>query len=314
MIGPDPGSLRKMIADEIQRLMPMRWAKVSAVQIDGGTVNLQYGAGIIESVPCSSGYPKRAVDDVVLAMRTPAGNWEVLIKSTDLVAPEYVSADELTAALSDLKDDLSDDAAEVTFGSGAPGVGWTQATETWFQDAGAGKKKAYLRNASPPAASTPPPKRTTPKSVTINPASRGSWRSSGQTDGDVWAGTWTSRGDWLGAWFYGTAIAAACAGRSVKSIQTKLGRDAGPGRGQGVPIHIGLHNKTSKDKPSTSYGDRRPFKLEPNQTRWWTVTAAFQADLVSGSMRGFYATGNGQADYLRFSSGSGQVKINFNPS
>lgn len=314
MIGPDSASLRQMIAAEIQRQMPMRWAKVSAVQIDGGTVNLEYGAGIIESVPCSSGYPKRQVGDVVLALRSPSGNWEVVIKSTDLVAPDYVTADQMESAIDDLRADLTVPTPETTFGSAAPGAGWTQATEVWFQDDGAGKKRTYLRNAVPPPVSSPPPKRVAPKSVTINPSARGSWRSSGQTDGAVWAGTWTSRGNWLGGWFYGTDIASACAGRSVKSILIKLGRDAGPGRGQAVPVHIGLHDKTSKSKPSTSYGDRRPFKLEPNQTRWWTLPAALRDDLASGSMRGLYATGDGQAEYLRFSSGSGQIKINFNPS
>lgn len=313
----------------IDDALPLKLARVSAVGSDG-TVNLEFGSGIIEQVPCSSGYPIRVIGDSVWVARPRSGNWEVLVRSNSDEFPSYVTRDDLETAVTDLNDDIAAGLADVrgdippkisvVWGSGAPSdPSWQQAASTWFRDTGAGKREIYFDLAvasppptEPPVKPPPPPPKTAPKSITLQPTARGSWRSSGQTDDTVWQGTWTSLGNWLGGFFYGDDIEDACAGRSVKSMVLRLSRVAGPGWNRGVPVHLGLHDRQTKGKPPKSVADRSPFKLEPNQTRDYPLPASWRDQLASGDMRGFYVTGSGQSDYIKYGNSSGRLVINFN--
>lgn len=327
----NPAQLREMIKAIVNEVAPLRFAKVSALNADG-TVNLAFGGGIIEAVPCSSGYPNRAIDDVIIAARAPAGNWEVLVKSN--VPPEDPEASEaiLETAVGDVNEDMLAEIADVrgdippwtrvVWGNGSPAdPSWIQADATWFRDAGSGNREVYFNMAAVPPAPSPapikppkPPPLTAPKSVTLQPTAEGSWRTSGQTDDGVWQGTWTSRGNWLGAWFYGSTIADACSGKSVKSMVLTLSRTNSGGWNRGVPVHIGLHDRQTRGKPSKETDDVSPFKLEPGQVRSWTLSASFRNSLASGDNRGFYVTGSGQADYLHYGGASGKLVISYNPS
>lgn len=315
-------TIQKMISDAL----PIRYGRVSAVGEDG-TVNLEFGSSIIEQVPCSSGYPIRKIGDTVLVLRAPSGNWEVMFRSADTETAEYATLDDLEAAIDNLDADVTADLAGVAtdipglaWGNGPPGgSGWVVATTTYFRDVGGGKREIYFdqsESAPPPTTKPPPPPtRTAPKSITLQPASRGSWRTSGQTDPDVWQGTWTSRGDWLGAWFYGDDIADACAGRSVASMSLRLSRVSGSiGWNRGIPVRLGLHDRQTKGKPPKSEGPRTPFNLEPNQTRDYTLPASWRNMLASGDMRGFFVTGSGRSQYIKYAGSAGRLVIRFNPS
>lgn len=71
--------LRQAVESMVQAASPFRQAMVAAVGTT--TVDLDWGAGLIEDVPCASSYAGRAVGDKVWVIRSPAGNWEVLARS-----------------------------------------------------------------------------------------------------------------------------------------------------------------------------------------------------------------------------------------
>jgi hypothetical protein len=311
VVSQSAASLREQVRQLMYEMLPLKMAQVSAVGEDG-TVNLQFGGGIIEQVPCGSGYPTRTIGDSVLVIRPLSGNWMVLAKTTSGEMSEFATKDDLEAAVTDLSDDLAPDVT-ASFGSAAPGAGWTPATTVWFRDNGAGGRDLYLQNATPPASTPKPPAKTAPKTVTLQPSAEGAWRSGGQTDDIPWQGDWTGRGNWHGGWFYGTAIEDACDGRSVKSMVLRLSRS---GNGQGwnrvVPVNLGLHNRTTKGNPSIAVGPKVPFKLEPNQARDYTLPTSWRDQLAAGTMRGFTVSGSGQGDYLKFGGASGRLVISFN--
>lgn len=328
----DPGKLRDTIQKMITDALPIMYATVSAVG-DDGTVNLAFGTSIIEQVPCSSGYPVRAIGDTVLVMRAPSGNWEVMFRSSASEAPEFATVGQLEAATDALTEDYKagdedvrgdiKPVPQITWGTGAPSdPSWRPAAGVYFRDTGSGGRDIYFDEAvaAPPPTTAPPkptkpPAQTAPKSITIEPSSRGSWRASGQTESDVLQGTWTNLGNWLGGWFYGDAIEEACQGRSVKSMVLRLARaGGGTGWNRGVPVHLGLHDRKTKGKPPKSEGPRTPFKLEPNQARNYTLPGAWRDMLASGAMRGFFVTGSGDADYMKFTGSAGRLVINFNAS
>ncbi len=320
----DPVAFNDFLARKIEEALPFRFARVSALGDDGSTVNLAFGSGIIESVPCSSGYPVRAIDDNVWVIRAPAGNWEVLCKSSVIGSPQYATmddledaADRLSVDLNNKITDLATDVTEVTFGSGAPGAGWTQATETYFLDAGGGKKRMYLRNVAPPPTTSkppPPPTQTAPKSITINPIARGSWRPNGQTDSDVWQSDWSGNyGNWVGAWFYGNAIAEACAGKSVRDMRLKLSRTKSGGWSYGVQSRIGLHDRATKGNPPQTIDSKYGPKLEWGEATWWTLPESFENSLQSSATKGFFVEGSGRGQYIHYADSAGQLVIRFNP-
>lgn len=321
----DPASFNEFFDRKMAQMFPINIGKVSALGDDGRTVNLAFGTGVINDVQCGSGYPIRTIGDDVLVFRVPAGNWVVVCSLNAVGITDYVTTDQLedatdklTADLTNKINDVKADVPEVLFGSAAPGAGWTQATSSYFQDAGNGKRRSYYQTGTPPVSSVKPPapvSQTAPKSVTINPTARGSWRSSGQTDDDVWQSDWNGDyGNWIGAWFYGNAIAAACAGKTVRDIRLKLSRTKSGGTGSGAQSRIGLHDKTAKGNPPQIVNSRYGPKLEQGESKWWTLPAAFVSSLASGATKGFFCEGSGRGQYIHYAGSAGQLIIRFNAS
>lgn len=318
-------NLSEMINRRVEAAVPIRLAQVSSVNEDLNTVNLQFGSTIVNEVPCSSGYPIRAIGDSVLVLQVQAGNWIVLAKAVDAEPPVWATVDALETAVEDLNEDLKDgleavegDTKVIGWGTGNAGPEWTEASSVWFRDVGDGKREIYFQTPAPPTSSTKPPPvppKTAPKSVVLQPTDEGAWRDGGQTDTTPWQGDWTGRGDWRGGWFYGGAIADACAGRSVKWMMLRISRStkANTGWNSGVPVRLGLHDRETKGKPTMAEGPRTPFKLEPGQVRDYTLPAAWRDLLASGDMKGFVVDGNGRGDYLKFGGASGRLAIAFNP-
>ena len=315
-------------------------ARVSALNEDG-TVSLEWGAEPVLGVAASRAYADRQVGDVVIVSRVQG---QLIVTGTanaqespieDLIdaaiSPVSDSLDDTIDNLNGLDDfahDLDDDVTRlenvrprVTFGSSNPPGGFRQASAIWFKDQGDGRVDLYLvvsgggsASSEPTRPAKPPTKKTTktPKPVTLTPSSRGSWRSSGQTDSAVWQGDWTGRGNWTGGWFYGTSIASACSGKSVKSMTFTIARTKdGSGWGRGVPAHLNLHGKTSKSKPS-AVASGHAVKLAPGQKVSYSLPAAWVSALASGSARGFMLSGSGRGDYLKCSGAAGSLRIVFN--
>lgn len=303
-------------------------AKVAAVN-DDGTVSLEWGTDPILNVPCSSGYIGRAVGQTVLVSRVSG---QVIVTGTtatpgvdidginDAVSNLQATADSLDAFTHAVDSDvtrLENVRIRPSFGTAAAPTGFLLADSVWFKDQGGGRVDLYLKrsvdsgtgSSAPPTATRPA---LTPKPVTLQPNSRGSWRTSGQTDGDVWQGDWTGRGNWRGGWFYGTQIADACAGKSVKSMTLYLTRtNDGTGWGRGVPAHVSMHNETSKAKPS-AMGTMHSVRLAPGQLVKYSLTDAWKTSLASGSARGFMVSGSGRSDYLKCAGSAGKLVITFN--
>jgi hypothetical protein len=305
-------------------------ARVAAVNEDG-TVSLEWGADPILNVPCSGSYTNRQEGQTVIVERV-AGQIIVTgttaTQDTDFQALIDEALDPIQDALNDTTDfaeAVNDDVTRlenirtrVTFGTAAAPSGFLQADSVWFKDQGGGRVDLYLRRStdpgsgsSAPPTSTKPPTHKVPKPVTITPNSRGSWRSSGQKDGDVWQGDWTGRGNWRGGWFYGTKIADACSGKTVKSMTLYLSRTKdGSGWNRGVPAHVNLHNETSKAKPSP-IGTMHSVKLAPGQVVKYQLPSAWISALASGSARGFMVSGSGRSDYLKCAGSAGKLVIKF---
>lgn len=316
----------------LNQTSPFIVAVVSAVGENGTTVNLDYGSEPLTAVGCSGSYTDRAAGDVVLVVRLSGGGLQVVSKMGALDVGMAAQLDPIKASITELDTSTAAQIAavdskiatvdstvpNVTTSTVAPGAGWTQATSVWFKDSGNGNKDLHLVAASagtttvkPPLTTTPTRTAAVPSPKTIAPNSRGSWRSNGQTESDVRQGTWTSNGDWLGGWFYGTEIAEACSGKTVSKIEFTITRtDNGSGWNRGIPVNLYLHTKTSKAKPSSS-SSRVEVKLEPGQSKTITVPDSWETELKSGASRGFMIKGSGQSEYVITGSGAGKVKITY---
>ncbi|NJP75681.1 hypothetical protein HCJ99_33940, partial [Streptomyces sp. C1-2] len=101
------------------------------------------------------------------------------------------------------------------------------------------------------------PATSAPKSVTISPTDAGSWRRGRPDDyaSNPTQGDWTGAGDRRGAWFYGTKIASACAGKTVRSMTVKFTRRRGTGINGKVRMRLYLHGYTSAPSGQLNLGD-----------------------------------------------------------
>lgn len=244
----------------------------------------------------------------------------------DAVSAQANSLDDYASSLDDDITRLENVRIRPTFGTGSAPSGFLQADEVWFKDQGSGRVDVYFRRvtdpgtpSSAPARPTRPPKAKTvtrPKPVTLNPSSRGSWRSNGQKSGSVIQGTWTSRGNWRGGLFYGTAIQSAMSGKTVRSAKLRLTRANGAGGwNRGVSCHVRLITNSSKGDPNFYSGvSMHSVKLSPGQVTTWTLPASWVAALKSGAAKGFGISGSGTGDYLTMGGTSGRLSITFSAS
>lgn len=274
------------------------------VDVTSEGVNLSIGGTLVPDVPCPDSYSGRKAGDWV-AVRIAGGKPVVMWR---------LGTDPATDANSQARQVATDAALSVqvvratTWGTGAPaGSGWQQATTPWCRLID-GKVELYFQLAGSPSSPPPPvPPVPPPAPVVITPTAHGSWRN-GRPDGyhaDPSQGDWTGRGNLRGAWFYGTAIAAACAGRTVASMGLSVTRIRGSGSDSKRPMHAYLHNYTSPPSGDLSLG-AGPMDLLSLSTGGQAVASLpgdWVAALAAGTARGIAVYALGSTDYAAWTDG-----------
>lgn len=273
-----------------------------------GRVNLDLNGQLLLEVACADSYRDRAADDWV-AVRMgarPVVMWRL--------GDDPAANDE--ARMQALAEDVLDDMQVIraaTYGTGAPtGTGWQQATETWVRKV-SGKLEVYFKigDASDPSPGTPPTR--PPKTITISPSDSGSWRG-GRPDAyrnNPYQGDYSGRGNLRGAWFYGTAIASACSGKTVASMKVAFTRKSGAGANSRRSLHLYLHGYTSAPGGDLNLGDgpEELLSLSIGAKGTATLPAAWRSQLASGSARGLAIYSRGSRDYMSVT--GGQITITF---
>jgi hypothetical protein len=305
-----------MIGDNLKRLQPPAvFRAVSVLTVvdlgdDPGYVVVSDGSEDGEQpMACSSGYPYRAVGDSVLAVQLAGSAWQILgsMGATSLGSTP-LTADSVAAMIAAVPD------VTLTWGTGAPpGSGWTgAATSVFGRDDGNGDRSVYLQLASSSGAPSAKPGKTA--STTIYPDDHGSWRHGlDQQNDDVKVGDWPGgpNADWYGGWFYGTALADACAGKTGITMQIRIARrNSNNGYNRGIRTHLAVHNKQTRSKPSLTDDWDGP-KLSRGGSAWVSIPASQVADLAAGTKRGVGATGEGYSQHLVYATSCGQIKISY---
>ncbi|HET9382264.1 MAG TPA: hypothetical protein VFP69_15735 [Streptomyces sp.] len=279
---------------------------------DEGTVHLLMGGAQLYDVPCTDAYRNRQAGDTVAVRRglVPVVLWRL---GGD---PADADAGRTSETARDAVQDLIAVSA-YTWGSGAPvGSGWQQVDTLWTRRDSNGKGVLYAQMASPPGTSPEAPATSAPQTVTIPPADSGTWRRGRPDDyaDDPTQGDWTGRGDRRGAWFYGTAIADACAGKTVQSMSVAFTRRRGAGVNGKVRQLLYLHAHTSAPSGQLVLGDGPEglLSLAVGAKGTATLPSAWRTALASGSARGLAIYGHGQSQYAAFT--GGRITITFSAS
>lgn len=301
-----------LLGDELARQTQTRTLKQVTAKVvdvtDDGKVNLDLLGTLVPDVPCTDSYRNRAAGDWVAVQlgARPVVLWRL--------GDDPAEQDETTikALAADAAQDLIAVSA-YTWGTGAPaGAGWQTVTTLYTRkdSNGVGQLYAQIGGADTSPATTPT---RAPKTVTLSATDSGSWRS-GRPDeyaSSPTQGTWTSRGNRRGAWFYGTAIAAACSGKTVAKMTVKFTRKRGAGRNSKVPMHLYLHNHTSAPSGQLNLGSgpEELLKLSVGAKGTATLPASWRTALAAGSARGLAIYDTGSNDYGAFT--GGQITITF---
>lgn len=264
----------------------MRKMIVDAVRTDG-RVNLRDGETIVPSVPCLPGYVNRAAEDQVVVLRGRMG----------IVVIGRLGAEQIPT---------SPDPVDISWGAGPPsGVGWVTGTP-YVRDG-----ELYLDTGGGGGGGT-----STPRPTTIGPTARAAWRNGHrENDRPVTQGAWPSYPQpFKGGWFYGSAITAACAGKSVASMRIRLGRtSASHGSfGQVKPrLYLTSTGTPGSAPPAISDGPRPGPGLGLGGVASWTLPGSWVSALASGAARGIVVSAGVGSDYLIFDGASGGVTITF---
>ncbi|MFD7319221.1 hypothetical protein [Streptomyces sp. NPDC059883] len=287
-------------------------ATVSA-QVDDVTdlgVNLLMGGALITDVPCTDAYRNRK-----------AGDWVAVRRGSRPVVMWRLGDDPGEATETRIREIAEDAAADLqviraaTWGTVAPtGPGWQTTSTLFIRKNAQGKVELYAQIGSLTDPSPPEPPGRAPSPVTISPSSAGSWRNGRPDegrDGAAYQGDYTGGGNLRGGWFYGTAIAAACAGKSVASMTLTLTRRRGTGVNAKRPAHVYLHNYTLPPSGQLSLGDGPEdlLRLSVGARGTAPLPAAWRSALASGSARGLAVYASGRTDYAAFTGGS--LRITF---
>ncbi|QCX81041.1 hypothetical protein C9F11_37290 [Streptomyces sp. YIM 121038] len=276
-----------------------------------GRVNLDLLGALVPDVPCTDSYRNRAAGDWVAVQlgARPVVLWRLGDDPAEAEA----------ATVTELAQDAAQDMIAVsafTWGTGAPGgSGWQTVTQLYTRKDSNGIGQLYAQigatDPSPPTTPTRPP-----KTVTISPTASGSWRDGRPDDyaSSPTQGTWTSRGPRRGGWFYGTAIASACSGKTVSSMKVKFTRKRGAGRNSRVPMHLYLHDHTSPPSGQLDLDDgpEELLRLSVGAKGTATLPASWRSQLASGAARGLAIYTTGSADYGAFT--DGRIVITFSAS
>lgn len=278
-------------------------AQVSDVT-ESGCVNLMIDGVLQLEVACADHYRDRKPGDWV-AVRTgprPVVMWRL---GDDQGASSESKVRELAA---DVAEDMIPITA-YTWGTDPPaGAGWQQVTALWTRPDSNGIGQLYAQLGTAGAPSPTPPATRPPKAVTISPTASGSWRNKHPDDyaSTPMQGDWTGAGARRGAWFYGTAIAAACAGKTVSSMAVAFTRKAGSGANAKRPLHLYLHNYTSPPSGQLDLGagPEELLRLSVGAKGSATLPAAWRTALAAGTARGLAVYTTGRDDYMGVSGGA----------
>lgn len=269
---------------------------------DDGRVNLMLLGTLVPDVPCTDSYRNRAAGDVVLV--------RVGAKPVVLYRLGDDPAETDDARIEELAQNAAQDMIAIsayTWGTGAPaGSGWQTVTTLYTRKDANGVGQLYAQFAGADTSPAETPTRP-PKTVTIPPTDSGSWRN-GRPDeyaSSPAQGDWTGRGNRRGGWFYGTAISAACSGKTVSSMQVSFTRKRGAGRNSRVPMHLYLHNHTTAPSGQLNLGDgpEELLRLSVGAKGTATLPGSWRTALASGSARGLAIYSSGSTDYGAFTDG-----------
>lgn len=263
----------------------MRKMIVDAVRSDG-RVNLRDGETIVPGVSCLPGYTSRAADDHVIVLRGRMG----------IVVLGRMGTEQILT---------NPDPVDISWGSGPPsGTGWVTGTP-YVRDG-----ELYIDTGGGGGGTS------TPRPVTISPTARAAWRSGHlENDRPVTQGAWpTYPQPFKGGWFFGTAISAACAGKTVDSMRIRLGRSSSShgSFGQVRPrLYLTGTGTPGGSPPSTTDGPRSGPGLGLGGVASWTLPGSWVSALASGAARGIVVSAGVGSDYLIFDASSGGVTITF---
>lgn len=285
---------------------------ISAMVADvtaSGRVNIQLGNGdLLTEVACPDSYRNRAAGDwvAVRLSSVPVVLWRL--------GDDPGETDD--GRIEELAEQVAYDIQTVraaTYGTGAPaGSGWQQASEVHVRKVD-GKLELYFKVASAADPSPSTPGARAPKAVTVSPTDSGSWRG-GRPDeyhSTPTQGDWTGRGNLRGAWFYGSAIQNACAGKTVASMKVAFARRSGSGVNAKRPLHLYLHNHSSAPSGQLDLDDgpEELLSLSAGAKGTATLPSSWRSQLVSGAAKGFAIYANGSRDYMAVT--GGKVTITF---
>ena len=283
---------------------------------DDGKVNLSYGETIFAGVPCDSSYVNRQAGDVVMVEKSSAG-W--LVRPPAGASPALVTPDDIADVVrtGDLDDYVKVGDAEqttLTWGTAAPPAGMHEASKIFVAD-----NAIYAQLV---AAADPPPVKPRPThhaAVTVSPNSDGMWsgghKASWVNSGHAVQGGYPGFPNNRGAWFYGSKIADACAGKSVANMTLRLTRRATGGRSGGVRPQLYLHNYATPPYATPTLTDHWYVA----QTLSWGEGASFDlpsnvvSALAAGNRLGIgCSAANGLSGYILYAASSGAITITFN--
>ena len=284
---------------------------VSADVIDvtaDGKVNIHMMGADIYGVDCTDAYRNREAGDTVAVRRgaVPVVLWRLGDDPADTDKEDVEK----------IAQEAAQDAQVVraaTYGTGAPaGTGWQAASAVYVRKVD-GRLEVYFQVASVSDPSPDTPAVPSPKPVTISPTDSGTWRggrpdeyASAPTQGD-----WTGRGNRRGAWFYGSAIQNACAGKTVTKMTVAFTRKSGSGVNAKRPMHLYLHAHSSAPSGQLSLGDGPEdlLRLSVGAKGTATLPASWRSALASGSAKGLAIYASGSTDYMAVT--GGKITITF---
>lgn len=260
---------------------------------DDGTVNVRMGETVFPGIACDSSYANRRPGDVVLVLKHAAG-WRVLPPAGPAPAVANI------------------DTTVTRWGQDPPsGSGWQQATQVWVRD---GEVYAQLASApsAPPSAPTNSPKETvgTTDAAMYSGGHRAKWVNSGNPVQGGYGGYANN----TGAWFYGTRVTDACAGKTATGMRLRLVRRTSGGRSGGASPRLWLHNYATAPYGTPALTDY----WGPDKTLGWgegytyDLPGGWVSKLASGAAKGIGCSApNGNAYYILYTAGSGDLTITF---
>ena len=290
-----------MLEDDLARFVrqeidaqtdPFQLLVVDSVQANG-TVNLKWGTDVLTGIPCNQSYVNRKDGDVVLVIRH-SGGWRVIDKIGDEHRIEYPPIPSLA------------------FGPNQPpGSAWVEAQTVWVQDGA-----IYVQTGvGPGLPGDPIDAQSASKQipVTVSPTATAGYIAGQRNGTEPRQGAWGDYPEpWTGAWFYGTEIATACAGKTVATMSIQLSRSAEPhGTLSKATPRLRTHNEPTltTTTPQTDNPWAGPG-LGIGSEEWATIPDETTQALAVGNIAGIAVATDPGLDYIVYGS-CGDILITF---